>query len=968
MSSHSKRWLVGTLAAFIAASAQAEVYIVRLSDPPVADYQGGVRNIAATKPAAGEKIDPLRAEVAAYRGYLLGQQDAALRSVGGGKRLHSYSYVFNGFAADMTEAAAQKLRTTPGVLSVVKDEKRQLDTSTTPDFLGLRKGLWREARREGPGGPGEDVVVGIVDSGVWPENPSFSDRNERGRFAYSPLRRSAFRGECQTGEQWTEETCNRKLIGARYYNAGFGGPDGIRQQLPDEILSARDIDGHGSHTASTAAGNSEVVATAPNGDVLGVISGMAPRARIAVYKVCWGIAPEGGCFSSDSVAAIDQAVADGVDVINFSISGTSTNFLDPVEVAFLFAADAGVFVAASAGNDGPDAGTVAHPSPWLTSVAAGTHDRVYLANANTGDGASHEGASLGVGVGSSPLVLSTAAGLAGADPTEVRLCFPGTLDPAVVTGKIVLCDRGVNARVDKSAAVQQAGGVGMILANTAPNSLNADIHAVPSVHVDEIAGAAIKAYVAANPGGATASLDAGVELTGAPAPFVAAFSSRGPLLASADLLKPDIMAPGVDVLAAYSPINFGTYNFLSGTSMSSPHIAGIAAVLRGIHPKWSPMAIKSALMTTASREQNAGGPIPGNFFAYGAGHVEPSDASDPGLVYDSGFDDWFGFLCGTGQLQSASCAALEIDPSDLNLASITVGELAGTQTVTRTVSNVGETEIYSVEVTPPPGVEVTVSPSRLRVRRGSSASYQVTFTTQPGATFNSYALGSLTWKSRRHHVTSPIAVRPVALAAPSEVSSDGSALSLPIGFGYTGAFEASARGLVAAATEAGNVVDDPANDINTALGSGVGITVHLVTVPAGTTYARFSLFDAFTDGNDDLDLYVFDGGGAFVDSSGSGTAEEEVNVVNPAAGDYFVVVHGWQTDGPDSNYTLFSWTLDGADAGNMTVSGPASASVGAVGNVDLTFGGLTAGVKYLGAVDYSDGSAVVGSTIVRVDP
>ncbi|HEU4428407.1 MAG TPA: S8 family peptidase [Myxococcota bacterium] len=967
MLSYSTRWLAGALAAaFCAAAAHADIYIVRLADPPVADYEGGIAGLAPTKPQAGRGIDPLRSEVRQYVSYLAGKQNAVLQSAGGGARVYNYAYAFNGFAADMSAVVAEKLKSMPGVLAVTKDEKRKLDTSRTPDFLGLRTGLWQLLG--GEKNAGEGIVVGILDSGVWPENPSFSDRDRRGRRVYSPLPSSDFHGICQPGVKWTAKDCNRKLIGARYYNAGFGGPEGVLEELPYEFISARDVDGHGSHTSSTAAGNADVVARAPDNSILGVISGMAPRARIAIYKVCWGISPEGGCFSSDSVAAIDQAVADGVDVLNFSISGTSTNFLDPVEVAFLFAADAGVFVAASAGNDGPGESTVAHPSPWLTTVAAGSHDRVYLATATTGDGADYEGAGLGDAVPSNPLVQSTAAGLAGADADDVRLCVPGTLDPAVVAGKIVLCDRGVIARVDKSTAVQLAGGIGMILANTSPSSLNADIHAVPSIHVDEIAGAAIKAYIALDPAAATAALSAGEVEIGVPAPFVAAFSSRGPLLATADLLKPDIMAPGVDVLAAYSPFNFGNFNYLSGTSMSSPHIAGIGALMKQLHPDWSPMAIKSALMTTASQSLNVGGAIPGTAFDYGAGQVDPNAAADPGLVYDSGFLDWIGFLCGTGQFASAACASLGIDPSDLNYASISVGELAGSQTVTRTVTNVGPAGTYDVSVEAPAGVDVMVSPTSLTLGTGDTGTYEVTLVSNASASVGDFVQGSLTWSDGVRSVRSPIVTRALALAVPAQVQSTGDPVSFPVTFGYTGAFGATARGLVEALEEAANVVDDPANDINTALTTGVGITVHVVTVPAGTTHARFSLFDDFTDGNDDLDLYVFDSTGSQVGGSGSGTSAEEVNLVNPAADDYFVVVHGWQTDGPDANYTLFSYLVDGTDAGNMTITAPAAAVLGMTANVDVSFSGLTAGRKYLGAVDFNDGTDVLESTLVRVDP
>jgi subtilisin family serine protease len=445
--------------------------------------------------------------------------------------------------------------------------------------------------------------------------------------------------------------------------------------FPYEFWSPRGAAGHGSHTAGTAAGNYNVNAVV-TATTLGNISGMAPRARIAVYKVCWGIEVGiAGCATSDSVAAIDQAVSDGVDVINFSISGSTTSFLDPVEVAFLFAADAGVFVAASAGNNGPGASTVAHISPWLTTVAAGTKNRAYQATATLGNGASYTGVGLGAAVPSSPLILSINAGLSGANATAVRLCFSSEwtggipqLDPAKVAGKIVVCDRGTNDRVDKSRAVQEAGGVGMILTNVTPNSLNADLHFVPTVHLADTDRAAILAYGAT--AAPTASLSAGVQVL-VVAPDVAAFSSRGPALAGAgDMLKPDIMAPGVDILAAHSPIESGyIFNFLSGTSMSSPHMAGIAALFKQLHPEWSPAMIKSALMTTASQTRNNNTPIAGGAFAYGAGQVVPNSANDPGLVYDAGFNDWLAFLCGTGQLTASYCPSIAIDPSNLNYPS-----------------------------------------------------------------------------------------------------------------------------------------------------------------------------------------------------------------------------------------------------------------------------------------------------------
>jgi len=947
-----------------APQATNSVYIIQMADDPVVAYDGGVPGYAATKPAKGKKIDPNDSKVVKYVAHLVSKHDAALQKVGGGRKLYDYKYTYNGFAAELTSAQAAKLAKAPGVVAVTKDEILKLDTNRTPGFLGLddpSSGLWEQLG--GIEKAGEGVIVGIVDSGIWPENPSFSDRNANGKLVFHQI--PGWHGKCTPGEEFPASKCNQKLIGAQWFNAGYGGDAGVKAMFPYEYASARDTDGHGSHTASTAAGNYGVKAVVEGSD-LGQISGMAPRARIAMYKVCWGRGDAGGCPNSDSVAAIDQAVADGVDVINFSISGSTTSFMTPVEVAFLFAADAGVFVATSAGNSGPGASTVAHNSPWLTTVAAGTHDRAYTASVTLGNGAAYAGISLGNGTPSAPVVLSTAVGMAGADATQVELCYPGTLDPAKVKDKIVVCDRGVIARVEKSYAVKLAGGIGMILANPLSSSLNADLHYVPTIHVDHVARLAIQAYV----GGTmepTATLSAGTMVTAA-APTVASFSSRGPALAGGgNLLKPDIMAPGQDVLAAVSPAGYNgrNYDFLSGTSMSSPHIAGLGALMKHMYPGWSTAAIKSALMTTAGQMTNVGIPIPGNPFGFGAGHVTPNMATNPGLVYDAGWNDWLGFLCGTGQLTASYCPSIAIHPSDLNYPSIAIGALAGQQTVKRTVTNAGTgVGTYTAAVVAPPGVEVTVNPMTLIVPPDGKAEYTVTFKTATGAMYN-YSFGSLIWSDGVHSVRSPLAVRPVPLAAPAEVSGTGAegTVNIPVKFGYTGTFAVTMAGLTPATTTAATVADDPADEF---VVGGPGIWSTTVTIPAGVSYARFSLFDDYTDGEDDLDLYVYSGA-TLVGASGGGTSAEEVNLSNPAPGTYTVYVHGWQTDGPDANFTLFHWLLSG-DEGNVTVTAPTAATTAATGTVTASWTGLTTGYKYLGSLTYSNGTANVGRTILRVDP
>jgi hypothetical protein len=544
-----------------------------------------------------------------------------------------------------------------------------------------------------------------VDTGAWPEHPSFSATNAQGAPIYTPL--TGFNGTCQATSpdgSWNATHCNNKIVAGRKYNEGFGGDTGVAAMFPYDFLSPRDYNGHGSHTGSTAAGNHGVQATGP-ASVLGAISGMAPRARIAVYKVCWGpSAAPGGCFPSDSAAAIDQATADGVDGINFSIGGTTTNFSHLVEVAFRNAAAAGIFVSTSAGNSGPTVSTVAHPSPWAMTVANSTHSRSGQGTVTLGNGATYTGASFAQALSSRSFVDSVNVGLPGANPTFVELCYGAAdnggnavLDPAKVSGKIVLCKRGTTALVNKSAAVAAAGGAGMVLYNDPAGATNtlALFHSVPTIHLVASDGLAVKNYIAAAGEAATASLSQAQVVSNLPAPLIAAGSSRGPSLAAGgDLLKPDIAAPGSDILAAVAPPNNANQLFAlySGTSMAAPHVLGVGMLLKQQHPNWSPMMIKSALMTTGTNLLDNVSEA-ARIFNQGAGHITPNSATNPGLVFDSNINDWNAFLCATGFPVTggqATCTSLiaaghSTNPSDLicrRLQLVTLSAPNGQRTVT----------------------------------------------------------------------------------------------------------------------------------------------------------------------------------------------------------------------------------------------------------------------------------------------
>ncbi|MEM7333827.1 MAG: S8 family peptidase [Chloroflexota bacterium] len=972
------------------AKSELSGYVVVLAGAPVVAYDGDLNYFAATRPQRGEKVDVNSRAVQQYASFLEARQRGALQQAGAttDRMLNNYVYSLNGFAANLTEIEANELRSNPDVLFVFENEMRQLETDASGDFLGLNDP--RGARHRGF--DGEGIVIGVVDSGIWPEAESFADPDPNGvPYAAPPITVT----ECDFGNTAQNPldapfTCNNKLLGAYDFTDGYIAAVG-GSLAPFEFYSARDADGHGTHTASTAGGNADTTAVVV-GSPLATISGVAPRAHIVAYKACGDL----GCVTSDLVGAIDQAVADGVDVINYSIGSSVSDITGPDDIAFLFAADAGVFVATSNGNSGPGPATTGSPasSPWVTSVGASTHDRTFAGSATTGDGASYTGVTYTGGLASTQIVDAADHGN--------ELCDPAvTFDPPV-TGYAVLCLRGGFARVAKSQAVAEQGGVGMILFNADDvSTLNTDNHYVPSLHIQNTPGVAIKDYIAANGASATVEMSGGVSAPGQGS-VMAAFSSRGPVGASSDLIKPDVTAPGVNILAAYSPsapLGASTeYAAISGTSMSSPHVAGLGALIIQAQPGFSPAMVKSALMTTARQDAyKEDASTPADPFDFGAGHVDPSGPLgagsfvDPGLVYHADIIDYIGFMCevtpgfwtvGTCDFVAANGAPS--DPSDLNVPSIAVGELVGEQTVTRTVYNVarqGRATTFYASVDAPPGVDVTVTPSSMTLRKLEAGTFEVTFTVNGSATLDEYAFGAITWtdSTGRYETRSPIAVRPMQFNGPAEIGvagTDGSA-SFDVSFGYSGDYTAAAHGLVPSMQQADTVADDPANDINTALGTCdfgaafpwpcTGITWHAVSVPAGSAYLRLSLFDDFTDGADDLDLYAWDSAFNQVGGSGSGTSAEQIDVLFPGDTTYFVAVHGWGTDGPDANYTLFSWAF-GADEGNMSIdSAPASATLGATDAVDVSWSGLAAGDYYLGAVSHSDDAGIMGLTLISVD-
>ncbi|GLT30737.1 hypothetical protein SLA2020_055260 [Shorea laevis] len=705
--------------------------------------------------------------------------------------LHVYDTVFHGFSASVSATDAAVLSKHPSVLAVFEDKRRELHTTRSPQFLGLRnqRGLWSESDY------GSDVIIGVFDTGIWPERRSFSDLH----LGPVPAR---WKGVCQTGVRFSAKNCNRKLVGARFFSKGLeaaarsAGPvGGINQTV--EFMSPRDADGHGTHTASTAAGRHSYRASM-EGYASGIAKGVAPKARLAVYKVCW---KNSGCFDSDLLAAFDAAVNDGVDIISISIGGgdgvVSPYYLDPIAIGAYGAASRGVFVSSSAGNGGPDSMTVTNVAPWLVTVGAGTIDRSFPADVILGNGKRLKGVSLYSGAPLKdkmfPLVYPGKSG-----ELSASMCMENSLNPDHVKGKIVICDRGSNPRVAKGLVVKKAGGIGMILANGAMNGegLVGDAHLLPALSVGSDEGDAVKTYVSStsNP---TATIDFKGTLLGIkPAPVVASFSGRGPSGLNPEILKPDLIAPGVDILAAWTdavgPTGLDSdsrkteFNILSGTSMACPHVSGAAALLKSAHPNWSPAAIRSAMMTTARIIDNRNLPMideasgkPSTPYDSGAGHVNLDQAMDPGLIYDITNSDYINFLCAIGYgpkviqvitRSPVNCPAKKPLPESLNYPSIAVlfptsSKGPKSKTFIRTVTNVGRANaVYRPKIESPKGVTVTVKPAHLAFTEAvKKLSYTVTVTADPknpvlgdsGAVF-----GSLAWTDGKHVVRSPILAGP----------------------------------------------------------------------------------------------------------------------------------------------------------------------------------------------------------------
>ncbi|GMN44303.1 hypothetical protein TIFTF001_013493 [Ficus carica] len=670
---------------------------------------------------------------------VLGSEEESARAM-----VYSYKHGFSGFAAKLTESQAQQISELPDVALVIPNQLYKVQTTRSWDYLQLSSHYQTHFPQKSK--LGEDVVIGLLDTGIWPESEAFSDKG------LGPIP-SKWRGTCESGESFERaKHCNRKLIGARYFvkalEAEYGKPYNATEN--GDYLSPRDFGGHGTHTSTIAAG-SKMANRSYNGLGVGTVRGGATQARIAMYKVCWSLFG-GVCAGADILKAFDVAASDGVDVVSVSIAADVPSFPEAdgrnaIAVGAFHAVAKGVAVVCAAGNSGPS------PQTCILYVVCELRCRVLLVSNYP-----------------SPAWYNSDCKSLNENDTwaakSVVLCFTTAFREGSVE--------------EAASSFRKAGGLGLIVAENPSRSWNGCGDDFPCVQVSYDIGMNILYYIRSSRSpkvriSPTKTHDGRPVSTN-----LAYFSSRGPSYVAPAVLKPDIAAPGVNILSAVSPSDpkaNSAFAFMSGTSMAAPHVSGIVALLKSLHPDWSPAAIKSAIVTTAWNTDPSGEPIfaegepmkLADPFDFGGGIINFNKAADPGLVYDMGTADYIYYLCAMGYNNSAisklrehptSCPIKRPSILDLNLPSITISSLTRSTKLTRTVRNVGHANSsYKAVVKPPQGIRISVRPHLLIFNTTTNTiSFTVTVSSTHQVT-TGYYFGSLTWTDGVHAVRSPISVR-----------------------------------------------------------------------------------------------------------------------------------------------------------------------------------------------------------------
>lgn len=956
---------------------QTQRYIVILDDPPLAAYDGRElftpeRAVTSTRLKAtantftgATKLDVYSPESRLYLQFL----DERFESIRGdvslklGRQLqafHRYRNALNGFATRLTAEEARELRNMPRVVSVRLDEIQHLTTDSGPAWIGADK--IHDGSAGYPASGGENIVAGVFDTGINWDHPAFQDPGE-GKPSGSGDWDHVNPYVSQLGLCFKSQVhCNDKLVGVYDFVVDDPGTE-----TTEENTNGKDNIGHGSHTSSVVAGN-------PGYD-FAPLGGVAPNANIISYRVCFKGDPDDseddGCQGSAILKAIDQALADGVDVVNYSIGGDAEDPWQPYTSAygFLNLRSAGIFVATSAGNDGPGPGTVGSPAnaPWLMSVGAASHDRIFanvLENMTGGDTTAPDdlyGASLTTGIGITKIVHAKDYGnaLCGTGEAELQATCAGNSGVAsnpfaagTFNGEIVVCDRGTYGRVEKGKNVKTAGAAGFILANTAdsPQTVVADEHCLPAIHLGRADGDKLRSWLATGTGHRGSISDSSLMHLPQAGDVLADFSSRGPNGPYAsDVMKPELIAPGVDILGASSTGD--GYYLANGTSFSSPHVAGAAALIKSVHPDWTPSQIASSLVLTATPELavDYDGSI-ADINKRGAGRPRLDLAVNAGLYLEETRDHFIAANPESGgQPKNLNLPGL-VDTSCLSCSFVrSVTDLAGGASWSASVTGVVD------------GLSVSVTPEHFTLADGASQQISIAVELNRVELIGQWLFGEI-------HLSSeglPDAVLPLAIFASQDDLPDRWLINSDresgwMDFSLNALFDMpdatfTYGGLAIPETATGYVSQDTTN--SDPYDSPGGVWIRWFDLPAGTLLLHA---ETLPSNSDDLDLFVgYDANGNSeaeaseeLCTSTSPSDTENCDITAPVAGRYWVLVQNWSTTNLRDSVTLKSAVVGENSPASLRASGNGIVPAGTSHQVRLFWDNVAAlpGTELLGAV------------------